>query len=129
MLEPPLLLLARAEFPLRPPPPLPKEPPRELAPEETLRFPTLLAPPPALGRVAGFVLGLEALPPPGRVLAPPPPGRAPAAPPPGRAPAPPPPGRVPAPPPPGRVPAPAPAPLPPWPRAVPPYLFAVCLFP
>src|SRR5437764_6857504 len=117
MLEPPLLLLARAEFPLRPPPPLPKEPPRELAPEETLRFPTLLAPPPALGRVAGFVLGLEALPPPGRVLAPPPPGRAPAPPPPpGRAPAPPPPGRVPAPPPPaipappppGRVPAPPP---------------------
>src|SRR5438552_9886260 len=74
MLEPPLLLLARAEFPLRPPPPLPKEPPCELAPEETLRFPTLLAPPPPLGRVAGFVLGLEALPPPGRVPAPPPPG-------------------------------------------------------
>src|SRR5436190_23652587 len=64
MLEPPLLLLARAEFPLRPPPPLPKEPPCELAPEETLRFPTLLAPPAPLGRVAGFVLGLEALPPP-----------------------------------------------------------------
>src|SRR5437773_8144486 len=105
MLEPPLLLLARAEFPLRLPPPLPKEPPRELAPEETLRFPTLLAPPPALGRVAGLVLGLEALPPPGRVLAPPPPpGRAPAPPPPGRVPAPPPPA-IPAPPPPGRVPA------------------------
>src|SRR5438045_9586568 len=64
MLLPPLLLLARAEFPLRPPPPLPKEPPCELAPEETLRFPTLLAPPAPLGRVAGFVLGLEALPPP-----------------------------------------------------------------
>src|SRR6267143_6048943 len=107
MLEPPLLLLARAEFPLRPPPPLPKEPPCELAPEETLRFPTLLAPPAPLGRVAGFVLGLEALPPPGRVPAPPPPGRVPAPPPPA-IPAPPLPGRVPAPPPPGRVPAPPP---------------------
>src|SRR4029077_3387312 len=98
MLLPPLLLLARALFPL----PLPKEPPRELAPEETLRFPTLLAPPPPLGRVARFVLGLEAVPPPGRGPAPPPPGRFPAPPP--AIPPPPPPGRVPAPPPPGRLP-------------------------
>src|SRR5206468_7174634 len=102
-------------------------PPREaeLGRDDALRLPTwFLALPPA-GRA-------PAPPPAGRVPAPPPPGRAPApAPPPGRAPAPaPPPGRVPTPaPPPGRAPAPAPACLPPCPRAVPPYLFAVCLLP
>src|SRR6267378_3358602 len=113
MLLPPLLLLARAEFPLRPPPPLPKAPPCELAPEGTLRFPTLLAPPAPLGRVAGFVLGLEALPPPappGFPTPPAPPG------PPGRPTPPGPPGfpMPPAPPgPPGRPAPPAPpGPLP-----------------
>src|SRR6266480_3724862 len=126
MLEPPLLLLARAEFPLRPPPPLPKEPPRELAPEETLRFPTLLAPPAPLGRVAGFVLGLEALPPPappGFPTPPAPPGFP--TPPPGfpTPPAPPGPPGFPMPPaPPGPPGRPAP-PAPPGPR--PPYLPAV----
>src|SRR6266513_2442428 len=109
MLEPPLLLLARAEFPLRLPPPLPKEPPRELAPEETLRFPTLLAPPPPLGLVLA--------PPPGRAPAPPPPGF----------PTPPAPPGFPMPPtppaPPGRPTPPAP------PGPLPPNLFAVCLFP
>src|SRR5438552_14104548 len=103
MLLPPLLLLARALFPLlRPPPPLPKASPRELAPEETLRFPTLLALPPPAGRVLA--------PPPGRVPGPPPPGRVAPTPPEGRVatPAPPPPGRVPAPPAPGRLPAPPP---------------------
>src|SRR5437660_2564385 len=131
MLEPPLLLLARAEFPLRPPPPLPKEPPRELAPEETLRFPTLLALPAPLGRVAGFVLGLEALPPPappGFPTPPAPPGfPAPPAPPGPPAfpipPAPPGPPGFPMPPtppaPPGRPTPPAP------PGPLPPNLFAV----
>src|SRR5438552_600100 len=92
---------------LRPPPP-PRPPP---------------APPPGL-------LPAPA-PPPGRFPAPvPPPGLLPApAPPPGRLPAPaPPPGLLPAPAPPapGRAPAPPAAPCP---RVVPPYLFAVCLFP
>src|SRR5438874_12052691 len=132
MLEPPLLLLARAEFPLRPPPPLPKEPPCELAPEETLRFPTLLATPAPLGRVAGFVLGLEALPPPAPPGFPTPPA------PPGF-PAPPgPPGfpTPPAPPGPPGFPMPPAPPGPPWrpappapPGPLPPNLFAVCLFP
>src|SRR4029077_11914107 len=93
MLLPPLLLLARALFPL----PLPKEPPRELAPEETLRFPTLLAPPPPLGRVAGRVLA----PPPGRPADPAPPACPPPPAPPGFPTPPPPRGSPPGPAPPG----------------------------
>src|SRR5882672_7730574 len=109
MLCPPLLLLARAWFPLPPlnPPPLAPE----LGRDDAVRLPTWFL----------------AVPPPGRAPAPPPLGRVPAPPPPGLLPAPaPPPGRVPAPPAPGRAPAP---PAPPCPRAPPPYLFAVCLFP
>src|SRR6266481_1257686 len=104
MLCPPLLLLARAWFPLPPlnPPPLAPE----LGREDALRLPTWF-------------------------LAVPPPGRAPAPPPPGRVPAPPPPGLLPAPaPPPGLLPAPAPPPgRPAPPGARPPNLLAVCLFP
>src|SRR6266481_920153 len=80
MLCPPLLLLARAWFPLPPlnPPPLAPE----LGRDDALRLPTwFLAVPPA-GRVVGLV---PAPPPPGRVPAPPAPGRFPA-PPPGRLP-------------------------------------------
>src|SRR4030095_11461655 len=106
MLLPPLLLLARALFPL----PLPKEPPRELAPEETLRFPTLLAPPPPLGRVAGRVLA----PPPGRPADPTPPA------PPGFPTPPAPPGFPTPPAPPGFPAAPAPTGLP-APTAPPPH--------
>src|SRR6266480_3905600 len=101
MLCPPLLLLARAWFPLPPlnPPPLAPE----LGREDALRLPTWFL----------------ALPPLGRAPAPaPPPGRFPApAAPPGLLPAPaPPPRRFPAPvPPPGLLPAPAPAALLPWP--------------
>src|SRR5882672_7185096 len=101
MLCPPLLLLARAWFPLPPLNPPPREP--ELGRDDAVRLPTwfLAVPPP--GRA-------PAPPPPGRVPAPPPPGRVPAPPPLGRFPAlAPPPGRFPAPvPPPGRLPAPAP---------------------
>src|SRR6516225_3124184 len=88
MLFPPLLLLARAWFPLPPLNPPPREP--ELGREDAVRLPTWFL----------------AVAPPGRAPAPPPPGRVPAPPPPGRVPAPPPPGRFPAPAPPGRFPAP-----------------------
>src|SRR5439155_4892488 len=109
MLWPPLLLLARAWFPLPPPPNPPPPREAELGRDDALWLPTwFLAVLPA-GRVDGRV---PALPPPGRVAAPPPPGRVPAPPLPGRFPAPaPPPGRLPAPvPAPGRFPAPAPPP-------------------
>src|SRR5205823_1781435 len=119
----PLLLLARAWFPLPPPNPPPRE--AELGRDDALWLPTWFLEVGPAGRVDGRA---PAPPPPGRAPAPPPPGRAPAPPPPGRPPAPPPPGRVPAPPP-GRLAAPAPWRAPPCPRAVPPNLFAVCLFP
>src|SRR5262245_936685 len=111
MLRPPLLLLARAWFPLPPLNPPPREP--ELGREDAVRLPTW------------FLAVL----PPGRAPAPPPPGRFPApAPPPARAPAPP---GFPAPPtppaPPGRLPAPPRLPAPRAPS--PPNLFAVPLSP
>src|SRR5262245_17050220 len=150
MLAPPRLPADRAALPLNPPPPkaLLLEP--NPAPDETERLPMPFAPP------LRFT-GIAPAPPPGRLPAlifpapTPPPGRLPPlifpapTPPPGRLPAPrfcapTPPARLPpampdpAVPPPCRALAPAlpraPAPsVPLSPRAVPPYLFAVCLFP